>query len=420
MPSKEIHIKSCCRNSLHPELPLGQVDYIAVLFLTFFIASFNIFNLRDTISADFNLDVIPNAKEISIASLIIALSMAAKRLIVLRKYSGLIIPALFILIWFLVIDHYQSKIFDRADSQLSKFPIFVFLGFYFALSYRAFCIYFVVLFSWVLISASVILFSMLPEIFVQLSILSDHFLNSRDPDSGIARNSGILLNNNSFGSIHAMLTISLYKIRILFVEQRESSSWVIIAGVFISFLAGNATSLLLLAFYFLIVFYFREKVISLASILRGAVFFSMAILLIYVGVDTDYAVYKLYDSGFVKFDLFANNIGYLFDDIGFFLGNSQRMFWSESSLINALYDVGVFQFLLFMAFLLSFAFRIKNHRLVMSVFMLKETGIFFFLLFLVSLLQNSAFMVPAALVYGFSLGLYSKVQYNNRVGVPGA
>jgi len=387
---------------------LRSSDMASIAFLSVFITSFNALNLRNAISADFGIGIIPYGKEVSVAILAAVIFLTGRRILRLKSFFSIISRPLFILVSFLAIDYLQSKIFGRAGSQLSMFPVFIFLGFYFSLLLPSYCSYLVLFYSWATISLSVLLFSLLPEVFVRLGILSDHFLATSRPGFGLARNAGILLNNNAFGSIYTILTICAHNAFRL-VNFKNDLVWrFIFLGLLASVFAGNATSFLLIFSYSLLLSVPRILRTSASNVII-LIFFTLFLLVtIYFAVGLDYAVYKFYNSGLVKLGLLIKNISEILDGFGFFFGHPSRNFWSESSVINAFYEVGFFQFFLFWLFLFSFFIRVSHAGIVVSLFLFRGTGAPFIFLFLLGILQNSTFMIPAAMAYGLCQGVFSK------------
>jgi hypothetical protein len=215
-------------------------------------------------------------------------------------------------------------------------------------------------------------------------------------------NSGILLNNNAYGSIFALIAsfIALFYFKKgSAAEFRTKSHRIIFIALLASVLAYNATSFLI---FLLVLISINLGRYSIPTLAINLVFIGLASVLMLVSslslLANDVAAYKI-ESGFKKVEIFLDNLNLLSSDPAIILvGSRFEAPYSESTLVDYLFYFGLPGVIPF-ALLFVYAVYIR-------LFNGMPQYINFLLIFcLVVIVQNSALLPPVGFIFGVVIGL---------------
>jgi hypothetical protein len=257
--------------------------------------------------------------------------------------------------------------------------------------------------SALLIVLSIFAFGSMPELLGPLSLYDPEILERIGTGTGLFfRNSGILLNNNTVGSVLSVLFAYL-----LYVRRLRGNGSSVDYTMLIIFLAvivsGNATAALLCSLlYSYSLFtnhYMSAKKGCLLVFVSMLIVFSSAVIV--TGYDNDYLAYK-FESATVKGSVFLSNLSDFYTGLGSILfGNRDAAFLSESTLIDVIYYFGLPGLILFVILFIfgvtgpfgrvnSLGHKVSNLTLYITIFILL-------------IVQNSVLLPPVSFLFGVML-----------------
>jgi hypothetical protein len=263
------------------------------------------------------------------------------------------------------------------------------------------------IFSALFIASSIFAFGTMPELLGALSLYDPEILESVGTGTGLFfRNSGILLNNNTVGSVLSVLFAYLLYVRRLRCvgSSVDYTMLIIFASVIVS---GNATATMACFFLYSYSLFTRYAIASKKSYLL--VFFSMLIVFLSVafvaGYDHDFLAYKL-ESSAVKSDIFLSNLSDFYNGFGSLLiGNRDAAFISESTLIDIIYYFGFPGLILFG---ILFVFGVTGSSGSVNSLGRKVSKLPLYITIVVLLMaQNSVLLPPVSFLFGVMLA-YSR------------
>lgn len=223
------------------------------------------------------------------------------------------------------------------------------------------------------------------------------------------RNSGILLNNNTAGSVIACMIAYLYGCNFE-SDRRKLLTYSIFALTVACILSGNATGSILSVLLFVFNqsrIFSKSRLLSARSLPLVGFFLVVALVFTFSG---DYIAYKL-ESGAVKMDYLLRNFSGLdFSNSGVFFGYPSLPAYSESTMVDFFYYFGLPGSLILL-FLLLWPVVSRNFKRGHTGFSGSSVrpGPFIFTLAVLLIAQNSALLPPISFLFGLVMaGFLSK------------
>jgi len=267
------------------------------------------------------------------------------------------------------------------------------------------------------ISISILLIGLSPDLVGALTIYDPTRLEELGTGAGIFfKNSGILLNNNSLGAV--ITAIFAYLVFVKSIRPHHGSTNKILILMLVSVvLSGNATgSILCLLLYFYSAVAQRQKSFKDVYFVSTAIA-ATVLLVLYVSLtfNSGYLEYKT-ESIAAKYIIFFDNLSYLFGNYtGLVFGLRGEAELSESTLIDFLYYFG-FPGMVILLLLFSSGSLLASHSKPYSGIRVQSWPIYIVLLTLL-LVQNSVFLPPVSFIFGVLLS-YSSTKVTNYYQLP--
>lgn len=261
--------------------------------------------------------------------------------------------------------------------------------------------------SALLIVVSIFTFGSMHELLGPLSLYDPEVLESVGTGTGLFfRNSGILLNNNTVGSVLSVLfSYSLYVRRLRCIGSSVDYTMAIIFLAVIG--SGNATAILLCFLLYSYSLFTKHgmgaKKGYLLVVFSILLFFSSAAIV--AGYDYDFLAYK-FESFEVKVSVFLNNLSDFYNGFGSVLfGNRDAAFISESTLIDFIYYFGFPGLILFV---ILFVFGVTGSSGCVDFLDHKVSKLpLYITIFALLIVQNSVLLPPVSFLFGVMLA-YSR------------
>lgn len=375
---------------------------LAVVTITAFFA---ILSVTSSNNARYIIFDIPYNTEVILFCFIAILALSAIPSILQKgQISILMVLSLLISMILLAYSHLISAVLNRSDVQFDYFLIATLAGFWSSLGAYREAVRDAISFSILIISFSVLVLAILPKYLGLLVIYSAQTIDEIGFGSGLFhKNSGILLNNNTFG---AMISIS-YAFLMYHLKSNVSSIQKYLPITILYFailLSGNATSFVFTTVLNFILLYSSIKSRSnmyLVTIINVCMACAVLVYL-YEILKTSYVSYKL-KSGAAKIEIFSVNLNDFFASmVDMIFGHKSEALLSESTLIDLLYYFGFPILILLLGSLLYLAllqwimpFR-RGEKVLKSSYLIVIT----FLL----LAQNSVLMIGPSFILGYLSG----------------
>jgi hypothetical protein len=258
-------------------------------------------------------------------------------------------------------------------------------------------------FSASLIAFSIFTFGSMPEALGPLSVYDREILERVGTGGGIFfRNSGILLNNNTAGSVMSILFACLMYQRQLRTSctSVDYTTLIILIAILLS---GNATATALcLPLYFYSLITCRSMSSKLSYLpMFAIVLILIASAVIAAGYDYDYFDYKLESLG-VKVSIFMSTFSVFFDGfLSILFGHRDPALLSESTLIDFIYYFGL-PGLIVLIFIVIFGVTgTSGHRGLLGNKVSSAPP--YIILFALLIVQNSVLIPPVSFLFGLIL-----------------
>lgn len=380
------------------------------------IAFFAILSDPSSNNARYVIFQIPYHNEIMISCLVFIIASSASSVVVTGRIMPIIPISLISCSILLTYSRLVSEILGRSDVQYDYFLIATTAGICGALGRYRKEVKDAIVYALMIICLSVLILAFLPKYFGILLIYDPNVIGEIGFGTGsFHKNSGILLNNNTFG---AMMSIA-YAYILYFLKNDLSyyRKYTLICVLFCSIiLSGNATSLIISAIINIVLLYHSIKRQPSLYLITSFIFLIITVAVVFLGkiFEISYLRYKL-KSGEVKIDIFADNLNDFFGSIqNVIAGHKNDAFLSESTFIDLLYYFGlpliiVFIFGLIYLALLEWSIASNLKETVTKIMYIL---VILFLIFA----QNSAVMIGPSFIMGFLIGT-TILSWKNRGGL---
>jgi hypothetical protein len=254
--------------------------------------------------------------------------------------------------------------------------------------------------SAIVISVSVLLIGLSPDIVGALTIYDPTRLKELGTGSGFfLKNSGIILNNNSLGSVVTAIFAYLVFINQTSSHQKKDNKILVLLLISI-ILSGNATgSVLCLVLYFYSVTTRKKISYKYFSYAIPAILASFLVsIVISMTFDSSYVEYKV-ESFLTKYNIFIDNLYYFFGNFsGVIFGKKGEAELSESTLVDFLYYFGAPGIAVLFILFLSGSFLAPSSAY--HSFPRTQLWPIYLVLLILLLVQNSVFLPPVCFVFG--------------------